>query len=934
MASELGTGYINLVPSTKGFQAKASAGLAGTGAALGGKLGKDASSGMTRSLSAGLASGGATVAAAGSALTKGLTVPLVALGVGAAVAATKFSRGMADIATLIPGNSARVKELSDGIKNLSPVVGKSTADLTQGMYQVISAFGDGSDSMQILDTNARAATAGMSTTEEAIKLTSAVTKGYGDTSAEAVGKASDLALMTVRLGQTTFPELAASMGRVTPIAVALGVSQEELFGTMATLTGVTGTAAEVSTQMRAAMQGLLQPTTAASAAIKDAGYASGEALIEQEGFAGALEFLTNAAEEAGVPLGKMISSIEGQTLALALTGEQSDQYVDKLAQMDDALGTTDGAYKEVTEGVGKTAHQFDQFKASVEVLAIEIGDALLPVLGSMVDAAKPMVSIMTDMAGKFESLPGPLKATIGGLLGLAAVMGPAVWITGKLARAAGLMLLGFTKFVKFVPKLMLVTQAYTAVQWLLNAAMVANPIGLIVAGVAALIAAMVVAYFHIEEFRNVVDAAWDGIQEVIAVVLPWIKSYIEFYITAIFTIWKTIIVAIWTVWQVAWDIIQNIITAVMPVIENVIIPTLKKIWDTFRIVWAAVVAVTTAAWDILQSIISFVSALISGKISTVLNAIRTVFQFVWKAIVGSTRDTFNALREIITVVMSFIKDQVVSRFNTIRDIVATVSSAVRNATSQAWNAIKDKISSVVNFVRDRVSSVWNAVSSITSSVWDRVKSIVSGAVDNIKNAIGRLSSIVGTVRDIFNNVTGAIRDKLGGAVDFVRGIPGKIIGAFGDAGTMLYSVGADIVRGLASGIRGAVDAVVEAAKGIASSAINAAKGALGINSPSKVFMVIGTQVNDGLAKGITDSGAGPVRAIQSSLGDMVAAAGSPLGDLGSIGASRSGGIARGATQADIGGETNNNWTVNTASNVPTEESILRAFSRREAILGI
>jgi phage-related protein len=219
-------------------------------------------------------------------------------------------------------------------------------------------------------------------------------------------------------------------------------------------------------------------------------------------------------------------------------------------------------------------------------------------------------------------------------------------------------------------------------------------------------------------------------------------------------------------------------------------------------------------------------------------------------------------------------------------------------------------------------------------VWDRVKSIVSGAVDNIKNAISALSSIVGTVRDIFNNVTGAIRDKLGGAVDFVRGIPGKIIGAFGDAGTMLYSVGADIVRGLASGIRGAVDAVVEAAKGIASSAINAAKGALGINSPSKVFMVIGTQVNDGLAKGITDSGAGPVRAIQSSLGDMVAAAGSPLGDLGSIGASRSGGIARGATQADIGGETNNNWTVNTASNVPTEESILRAFSRREAILGI
>ena len=72
--------------------------------------------------------------------------------------------------------------------------------------------------------------------------------------------ACDLAFETVRLGQTTFPELAASMGRVVPLAASLKLSQEELFAAMATGTGVTGGAAEVSTQLRAVLQSLLDPS--------------------------------------------------------------------------------------------------------------------------------------------------------------------------------------------------------------------------------------------------------------------------------------------------------------------------------------------------------------------------------------------------------------------------------------------------------------------------------------------------------------------------------------------------------------------------------------------------------------------------------------------------------------------------------------------------
>ena len=162
---------------------------------------------------------GKTMTIVGTAVTAafGLTVK----------AAIDFNKEVANIATLIPGSTKRVDELKSAIRDMAVKVGKDTTDLAEGAYQVISAFGDTADTVGILGIAATAATAGVADTADAINLLSAVTKGYGDTSEEAVQKASDLAFQTVTLGQTTFPELAASIGKVIPLTSELGVSQEE-----------------------------------------------------------------------------------------------------------------------------------------------------------------------------------------------------------------------------------------------------------------------------------------------------------------------------------------------------------------------------------------------------------------------------------------------------------------------------------------------------------------------------------------------------------------------------------------------------------------------------------------------------------------------------------------------------------------------------------
>ena len=155
-------------------------------------------------------------AASGAALG-GLSAGLTGIARGALSASSALRDGMANVSTLIPGATGRVDELKDAVRDLSIAHGKDAQDLAAGLYQTISAFGDrAGQTMQILDTASKAATAGAATTSDAIALTSAVTKAYGDTSAGAVRKAADLALMTVRLGQTDFPPRRRAAGPLPP----------------------------------------------------------------------------------------------------------------------------------------------------------------------------------------------------------------------------------------------------------------------------------------------------------------------------------------------------------------------------------------------------------------------------------------------------------------------------------------------------------------------------------------------------------------------------------------------------------------------------------------------------------------------------------------------------------------------------------------------
>lgn len=515
---------------------------------------KNLSSLGTTARNAGRVAAGAALAAATATGT---------LGVAAVKAAADYESQLSNVSTLLSGTeaqvTARTSEIGDQILDVSNRTGVATADLTDGMYQVISAFGDSADAASILETAAKSAAAGNATTTDSINLLSAVTKGYGDTSAEAVQKAADLSFATVRLGQTSFPELAASMGKVIPLAGTLGVQQEQLFGAMSTMTGVTGSTAEVVTQLKATMQSFLSPSTNMAAALKKMGYQSGKALLESKGFQGALDALKDSVGGNDLAFAGLFSSVEAQTAVLSLAGTQADNFTSKTAEMYQATGAADTAFQRQTDNLN---YDIQAIKTLGANFLIQIGRKVLPYVRELAEKALPVlqekIPVIVDYITN-KAIPAAIQA--------------GSWIkkhkTLLLSMAAGVVTL-VTAF-KTLKTINTVVTTFTSLKSIISKTSAAGGImskimGLggvkmaLIAGVIAVVAAgFIYLWNNSEKFRKTVIAIWDKLKPLGASLAGLAK-----------TAWDNLAPALEFVGTVLVNGLGNAVQVLAPVIQNII----------------------------------------------------------------------------------------------------------------------------------------------------------------------------------------------------------------------------------------------------------------------------------------------------------------------------------------------------------------------------
>jgi len=464
---------------------------------------------------------GKRVGKVGKSLTKNLTLPIVAIGTAAINASMKFNKGMANVASLMPGNTERMLELKDAVLDLAVSIGEQPGMLTDGLYEMISAFGDSTDTMKNMTLMAQMAKAGQATLKEAIKLTSGVTKAYGDTSFEAMQKVSDLSLLTVRLGQTTFPELAASLGQVVPLTGALNIGIEETMAVMATLTGVTGNTTEVATQFASALTGVIKKSAAMKNALHKLEDVTIETLFAERGFVGALQALVDTTDGSNDALAELFGRKEAVLAVLTLLGPQAETFNQKLREMKDASGTTMEALDEQTKGLNAVGFQWDVFKAKLTTIAIRIGDTLTPALTELLDEAiMPLLDKIIELVKQFTDLDSATQQNILKWTAIIALAGPFLVVLSSILTAV---------------------------------AAIVGVIGAVGAGILAIIGGLTWIITHWSEFTESWRGAWLQIE----------RYVIELGI-AISGIWE----AIYEDWVELWDSIVSYFALQVEKIKN------------------------------------------------------------------------------------------------------------------------------------------------------------------------------------------------------------------------------------------------------------------------------------------------------------------------------------------------------------------------------
>ena len=368
---------------------------------------------------------GRTIQGVGRGMSRMVTLPLVAAGVASGKFARDLNESMANVGTLIPGQIERLRNMKSAVMDLAVDTGIAQTDISEGLYETISAFGDLDNPINKLELLSKAARAGRSTVVEALGLVSAVTKGYGDTSDEAAQKVADMSFLTVKLGQTNFPDLAAAMGQVVPLATTLKVKQEQLFGSMSTLTGVTGNASEVSTQLASALGAIIKPSSDMTKTAKKLGYESAVAMIKEIGFAKTIEELGRVTGGSEEKLGKLFTRKEGLNAVLTLLGPQAENFAKKTAAMGKAAGATDEAFKEQTKGINEAGFEMDQGIQRAKKAGVIIGDRLLPVVAKLTEKLIPLADRISKLSD--AQLDWGIKIAVG-----AAALGPLLIGVGKM----------------------------------------------------------------------------------------------------------------------------------------------------------------------------------------------------------------------------------------------------------------------------------------------------------------------------------------------------------------------------------------------------------------------------------------------------------------------------------------------------------------------
>lgn len=753
-----------------------------------------------------------------------VTGVVTGLGTAAVKTAADFDSAMSRVAAVSGATGSDFDSLRDKAREMGAKTKFSATEAADAMNYMAMAGWKTEDMLSGIEGVMYLAAASgedLATTSDIV--TDALTAADSGHFADVLAAASSNANTNVSMMGETFKYCA-------PVAGALGFSVEDTAEAIGLMGNAGIKASQAGTSMRSIMTNL-------TGDVKLSGAAIGDVTIATTNADGSMRSLSAILADCRVAFAGMTEA-EKANNAEALVGKNAmsgflalmNAAPEDIEKVSGAVNNCKDAAKNMADTMQDNLEgQLTILKSQLQELAISFGDLLMPAVRSIVSGLQGMVDVLNAM-------PDGVKRVIMIVALLAAALGPVLIVIGKTLSAIG-------TIMTWAPKLAGAISAVKGAFAALSATMMANPIAIVIAAIAALVAAFIYLWNTNEEFRQFWIRLWNEIKEV--AVQVW-TAVSQFLVSAWNGIRNTA-VAVWNgirdFFSGLWAGIKTLFTTVVTAISTFLVGAWNGIRATVMAVWNAISAFLGSVWNGIKSVIT-----------NVVNGIRTFLQTAW-----------NGIRTIITTVMNAIRTVISTVWNGIRTIISTVLNGIRGTVNSVWNGIRNRISSVVNGIKNTVSGAFNAM-------WSGIRSTISGIYNTIRDGLGNaVNYITGLASagwrwgaDIINGIVNGIRSCIGAVANAVTDVANTIRShlhfSVPDEGplTDFESWMPDFMSGLAEGI--------EKSRGMVKAAVNSVAADM-VVSPQMAVADGGVMTGAGVF-GSADLTAGIVSALKDVLGDQ------------------------------------------------------------------
>lgn len=286
-------------------------------------------------------------------------------------------------------------------------------------------------------------------------------------------------------------------------------------------------------------------------------------------------------------------------------------------------------------------------------------------------------------------------------------------------------------------------------------------------------------------------------------------------------------------------LVSGVLAAVLPLAAGL----LTQLIPVFlQLVTAILPPLVGIIGQIIGAVAPLVAQLIGALVPVLLSVVQAVLPVV-ATIAGLLVPVIQNLMPVVTTVFGVIANVVSAVMQVISGVIQVVTGVISGNWSMAWQGIQNVF-----------AGVWNLIKSIVTGALAVVGAAIAAALANIRAVFSSAwNGLTGIVSGAWSGITGAISSGVSSAVSFVSSLPGKILSALSGLGSLLVSVGSNMMQGLIQGVQAAAGRIAEAVLAPIRNSVEGVKSFLGIHSPSRLMRTIGVFTGQGMAIGLAST---------------------------------------------------------------------------------